>query len=285
MKPTRLLSLFLAALIMLLPLIALAEGESPDIEVTVVIDPDEEAYIPTDDTEVEIISEPFIPENVEKTIIGVDDRRTITNTSAYPYCAIAYLDVEMACGCGGTGTGFMVAPDCLMTAAHMVACAEHLKPVAKITMYFGYVSNKNYYYKYETTNPTFWYNSQFSTGNGLVRAEWDYGYVRVPSSVGTATGNFGMKTWKDSEVTSTRFELAGYKWGVLKSGYGYAQLMNARRMSYTMDDEPGNSGSPVFDADYYVVGICSSGNATTNYGCRITNDIRLEMREHGFFKK
>ena len=35
----------------------------------------------------------------------------------YPYSAIAYMEVHKSCGCSGLYTGFMVAPDLMMTAA------------------------------------------------------------------------------------------------------------------------------------------------------------------------
>lgn len=69
-------------------------------------------------------TEPYIPagvtqqENVGRAIIGADGRAPITNTSEYPYCAIAQLEMEFADGTSGTGTGFMVSSNVMLTAGH-----------------------------------------------------------------------------------------------------------------------------------------------------------------------
>lgn len=285
MKHLRCLALLLAA-IMLLPLCA-AWAEDHTYEELIlppaVEQPEAEEAVPMEEIP-GFVWEPSIPETVEKTIFGADDRKVISNPKNWPYAPIAYLHVDMACGCSWSGTGFMVAYDCMMTNAHMLVCYIHNKPMTKMAMYFGFTSYKNYLYKYETTSDPFWYNAKFFTGNGGVKPGYDYGYMRVPKSVGQKTGHFGLKPMSDQDLKATWMELAGYRDDVLRSGKGYPTGCTSTEVWYKMDAQPGNSGSPVFDADGYVLAVHSAEDSNKNYGCRITWDIINEMKSHGFFQ-
>ena len=92
-------------------------------------------------------SEPFAPENLDKVIIGSDDRIT-ADVRQYPYSAIGYMDVHAKCGDTWTGTGFMAGKRLFMTAAHCMYCDEHHAWADEVTIYFGFRSQKNYAYRF-----------------------------------------------------------------------------------------------------------------------------------------
>lgn len=280
MKITRYLSFLLAAVLTLLPVAALAGGDdlAQEENVTVI----DLAQMPAGEAgePIEFASEAFIPEGIEKDIIGADNRVTIDNPSVYPYCAIANLHLKWKCGCSGTGTGFLIGADVMMSAAHIACCQYHNEPLSTMTAYFGYRSNKNYAYKYNDKF-TFWYNSNFFASSGYVWNDWDYSYFKLNARVGDTVGWLGCAARTDENLEMTLVEVAGYRDGVLKTDWDYLHVVNDNVVSYENDTLPGNSGCPVFDSDYYVLAINTSANIQPNYGCRIRGSILEEMRRIG----
>ena len=71
-----------------------------------------------------VVYEAYIPQELEKTVFGRDDRVDIY-ASAYPYSAIANMVVKAQCGCSWSGTGFMISNNHMLTAAHCLVCTTH----------------------------------------------------------------------------------------------------------------------------------------------------------------
>jgi len=223
---------------------------------------------------------PFVPEGLEKTVFGRDDRTTINKTSQFPYCAIAYLVVKGQCGCDWTGSGFMVGKSGMVTAAHCLVCSKHHQWVKGMTMYFGYRSNKNYVYRYNEQF-TYWYGANpYATGS--YNSTNDYAYIKLNKNVGDKVGNFGIRSARDSHNGQT-FNLAGYRNGVLKTSTGAVSIHNDKLFQYQIDTEPGYSGCPVFDNEYYAVGINVSHDSFANYAHRFPSSLVTEMRGNGIF--
>ena len=227
---------------------------------------------------------PFQPDTLEKAVVGADNRTTISSPRTYPYSAIAYMQVKARCGCNWASTGFMVSKDCLMTGAHCVACTKHGDTACNITMYFGYKSNKNYLLKYDGAT-TYWYGTNFRDRQGTYNTHWDYAYVHLEKNVGDTTGWFGLTTMSDSSLRTSYLEVAGYRRGELKTSHGYVPGVWDLILYHDADTEPGYSGCPIFNSDYYVVAINVAGpnRMGCNTGRRITSDLISEMRSNGMF--
>lgn len=224
----------------------------------------------------------FAPDDLEKCIIGTDDRVRVKNTKQYPYCAIANMKVTGTCKCKWECTGFMVGKKWLMTAAHCMVCAEHGKWAKNVTFYFGYQNSKNYLYKY-TGKWTAWAGTLFPNGYSA-GMEDDYCFVRLEKNVGDKTGWFGMSFPSEIELNGSRYTVAGYRSNALKYSRGTAAALSGKLMTYTADDKPGNSGGPIFTSDYYAVGIIAAENNVrkVNYGRRLTRSIYDEMLDAGY---
>lgn len=235
----------------------------------------------------EVSMTPFIPDTLDKAIIGADDRITISNTGVYPYSAIAYLEVTGKCGCNWAASGFMVSRDCLMTGAHCVFCGEHNQGAEHIVMYFGYKSHKNYLLKY-TGDTNYWYGTNVYE-NGKFNTDWDFAFVKLQQPVGDKTGWFGLSVRSDAQLKGASFEVAGYRDGLLKTDRGTTSIRNQYVITYDNDTLAGNSGCPVFTSDYNVVAINvaevtnNSQEGLYNIGRRITQDLVNEMNRLGMF--
>ena len=231
-------------------------------------------------------NEPYTPPDVplsdesDRRIVGSDDRYTIYNTKESPYCAIAYLHAKATCGCSWTGTGFMVGPRGFVTAGHCVYCETHHTTVDKLTLYFGYKSKNDYFYKF-TGGFRYWYN--YKDG-------YDYCYMLLKENVGNRTGWFGTHALSDKGYEDYYFSVTGYRDGVLKSDYDRVVVTSDHKVKHYADTLPGNSGCPIYYYDYmndsnYVVAIntAHSESYEVNYGERITNTLFNRMKEQGIF--
>ena len=228
----------------------------------------------------EISTAPYNPveDDDERTIIGKDDRVTVTNTSKYPYSAIANMAVHSAnCGCNWSCSGFMVSEDWLLTAAHCIYCDEHNAWATDITFKFG---DDLYVYDGQWTA---WIGDTFPNGYD---DEFDYAYVHfLDKKVGKNTGWFGIKYGlSDSAIESQYLTVAGYRDNQLKYDSGYVSAMNARQIAMEMDTLPGNSGCPIYDNDYYAVAIFTSHSDINalNFGRRIDAALYGYMVDAGF---
>ena len=271
---------------------ALAEEENTGTVVCVTGLPDPENIpLPEDGT---VIDPGFIPASVdvavfddeddeeapqEGYVFDEDDREQIWSTWKYPYVAVAYMEIHCSCGCESTGTGFMVAKDKLMTAAHCIICSEHQAWADGITFYFGYDSGGYHTYTYNGR----WYAFVGTTFPDGYTTDNDWAVVKLYKNVGETVGWFGLKyNMPDKDITSKLLRLLGYKWGALKISSGFATTGSGNLLLYTIDIEHGNSGGPVFYLDHgdpYAVAINIADNDQTNFGYRITDMVYRYLLE------
>ncbi len=261
----------LMACVFLLPSLSFAEIENGEGIVTVVDHSPEEILADALGED----CQPSVPEGMEKTVFEIDDRITVTKTSAFPYCAVAYMVVKGECGCEWFCTGFMVNRDRLLTAAHCLVCTDHSKWAKNITFYFGYKNRRTYVYKY--TGGWSAYVGNVFRGKEYT-TENDYGCIRFAKNVGDRVGWFGTHwNMSDGDIASTRLYVAGYRDGELKYDSGYVDETEKQYIRYRMDTVPGESGGPIFTGDYYAVGIHISGGTSSNVGYRLIQTVKSDL--------
>lgn len=272
----RFLALLLAAL-MLLSCCALGEEEGGK---GIIVFPKSEPDAPDIFQKMPPKSTPSGPIEVERTILGSDDRIRVKNTSRYPYSAIAYIVGKYGCGCRWYTSGFMVTKNTLMTAAHCLICQKHNKWATNMTFYFGYVNDRNYLYKYDT-DWTAYAGTTFPNGYTSVN---DWGYVRFKYNVGDKTGWFGMRYPTDRELESGWYTIAGYREGKMKYDTGRLRVIDSDRMWIDADILPGNSGCPVFDSNNYAVGLFTTYYNNANSGFRLNSKTYNKLVSEGLLK-
>lgn len=199
-------------------------------------------------------------------VIGKDDRKRAT---ANP--AIVQIQRNGYNHC----TGWMIADDTLITAAHCLYDWSGNDWIPKLTFRPSDWSQWSYEFASQR-----WISSEYARSGS---ADSDWGVVKFPRPV--STNWFGMKpSTEASELVGERATITGFPGekgrGLIRD---YAQLWSANgtlqagtksRVCYTIDTTGGQSGSPVYLGDRTAVAIHSqgigNGVCTGNSGVRIT---------------
>ena len=274
MKLKKLIALFLALMTLtgteFLPALAEEAAVDPEGNVEFVyVDVTEEEEHPEFDEPVPDV-EPYIPEELDRTIFGKDNRARVINPSNYPYCCMAKIVVTAKCGHSWYGTGFMVGKNKMLTAAHCMYCYKCSSPAKTATFYFGYnAKNGKYYYK-TSSSVTFYVGTKF-TGRDYTVVN-DYAVIKFKSNVGTKTGWLGIR-WNYA-ANKKSFNLAGYHAGILKKQKGKVYVLNNTHLKYTLDTQGGSSGGPLYDDDKYSVAINIAENSSYNMAHRLTTAVK-----------
>lgn len=218
-------------------------------------------------------------------IDGKDDRKKVEDEACelLPYCAIAY--VEMKYGTENyRGTGFMVTPNVMLTAAHNVYDFDEKKECDefKATVYG------------KTISCTDWIFCNAYRKDRQCKNDWAAVYVEIPESDSVQTMNYLMPGTEDMpEVSGENAEIAGFP--AEAAGIETAALYTEKGeikefdnlnkvLEYAIDTSGGNSGSPVMhkrdDGSYWAIGIHNKGveKKQVNRARAIDGDIKAAIR-------
>ena len=227
------------------------------------------------ETELSISKElsPYVPDGIERAVIGSDNRVTVSDTYQYPFSAIALLNGEFSCGCTMNATGFMVNRKVLLTASHCLYCSDHHKPIESLEFLFGYRPDGSYGYLYDGPF-RYEYGTNFPGGYTNENMRWDYGFVRFPENVGDTTGWFGVEVLSDKDFEKGTFTVAGYRDGLLKYDTNTTTVENKELVTTKIDAVAGNSGGPLYRGTMAsAIHIAENSLGMHNTARRITEDV------------
>ena len=215
-------------------------------------------------------------------VIGTDDRVQITNTRVVPWRRIVHLMITAGNGRKFLGSGALVGPRTIITAAHCVYMHSQGGFVREIQCSPGRNGDQK---PYGTTN-----GSRVWTVRGWTvhrNPDCDYAAIILPRPVSQQDpGWFGFANLNDIELMSSRLNMSGYP-GDKPLGTQWfhgrvARSVSARRIFYDIDSMGGQSGSPVWlrrpDGKRYMVGIHTTGSPTGNSAVRINQQVMQNLR-------
>ena len=215
-------------------------------------------------------------------VIGTDDRVQITGTRAVPWRRIVHLMITAGNGRKFLGSGTLVGPRTIITAAHCVYMHSQGGFVREIQCSPGRNGDQK---PYGTTN-----GSRVWTVRGWTvhrNPDCDYAAIILPRPVSQQDpGWFGFANLNDIELMSSRLNMSGYP-GDKPMGTQWfhgrvAKSVSARRIFYDIDSMGGQSGSPVWlrrpDGKRYMVGIHTTGSPTGNSAVRINQQVMQNLR-------
>lgn len=211
---------------------------------------------------------------------GDDDRVPIHDTTALPWRCICQLVIEGIHDVEILGTGWLAGPKTVLTAGHNLYSKVSGKSATKVWVLparsgdavpFGYEVSANV-----AVHPL-WRN------NG--DREYDIGVIWLDNDIGNKLGWFGISALTDVQLRKLLVNNSGYpadkplgtQW------FNAGRILEAKPnlITYGLDTESGQSGSPIFlyssDRQRIVVAIHAYGDSGDNIGVRITPSIFKTM--------
>ena len=230
-------------------------------------------------------------------VIGKENRIQITETDEYPWRCICSLLITTDDGNSFTGTGWLVSPRLLLTAAHCVYLHEHGGWAKQIEVIPGRNGVKRPFGSCICTKSNFrslegW--TKKPTPSSDPDRNYDYGAIVLPEDFryGDQLGYFGYGITSDSELIDIKTNLAGYPsegnkpsgtlWFdsnvlLLSDSDVLKNVTTNEVLIYETDTGPGQSGAPVWittqDCNYYGIGIHTNGDPTGNSATRINQEV------------
>jgi glutamyl endopeptidase len=233
---------------------------------------------------------------IAKSIIGPDDRLKADNpadTLWRPLCAI-FINYSGKPG-QSLGTGVMIAPRLVLTAAHNLYDLETGRAITGGTIKVGLINGQSSAEStIEDTIVPELYKSQ--SASGTEKYAFDFGLILLKDD---AAHDWAQTTWpidrmhppSDDALGLGRLIVAGYPAELGASGttimVGYGPLKKdgvaARSIAYDIDTTGGQSGSPVFRYDgntklASIVGIHVAGfGQRGNLANRLTSETKTQI--------
>ncbi|WP_288340054.1 trypsin-like peptidase domain-containing protein [uncultured Allobaculum sp.] len=211
-----------------------------------------------------------IPESavkVPRKVIGEDDRYLIARTDVAPYNAICNLTITFSNGGVYSGTGFLIAPDTILTAGHCVF--DHDNNMGWARSIVAVPGGK------DPSNPDNQYSSKLLmappdwTKTGASNTDYDLGLIRLRKPI-EGVEPLKLATLDQANLDKT-YELAGYPYNEnislesqgMYGAKGRLHSMTGRRtVLHTIDSSSGQSGAPLLNENNQVEAIHTFAKAS-----------------------
>lgn len=194
------------------------------------------------------------------TVIGTDQRRPVQQIWKYPFRAVVRIRAHNSAGIKA-GSGFLVGPSTVLTAAHCLHDMDLATPAASAVEVVTANGTALQVGGWDTLSR--WRN----TGDSAA----DLGCIRLVGAPGAELGYLGTRTITQSE-TAGDFAVAGYPLDrgghkVLYCDIGANPTIAGAFLDHPIDTEEGQSGSPLFyisDNQAIAVGVHIRGDDAGN---------------------
>ncbi len=223
---------------------------------------------------------------VDKNVIENSNSRTIINIDAqgyvnpevYPYSAVLMLRLGQDTDGNGTvdywtrGTAFMEGHNVAVTAGHNIW--SHTGNYGWIEKCIAYVKQNGSALSTINYEPNFWTVPTAFISNTDHNNDW--AVMTFGVNIGGTTGWFGKGKGSTVNLAGKVVGISGYPTETsykngrqYKDSDGITGELETNRLKYRIDTEAGQSGSPIYDANYTVWGIHTMGGSNYNYGVQI----------------
>ncbi|UNT96706.1 trypsin-like peptidase domain-containing protein [Allobaculum mucilyticum] len=198
----------------------------------------------------------FSDDNDPDAVIGSDDREKVANTKIHPYSAVAWLSVRREDGTYNSLTGFLVAPDTVVTNAHGVYNSDTRAWAKKIEVYPGV--NDHIAHLGSAVATVAAMHPMYLSGN-RINQDYDLAVLKLNKSFGSEVSTLSLSTGLS---LNQRLTVLGYpadkavdkKFSQYKS-VGIAYDLTTEQFKHNADTFGGSSGSPMLDSSNRVVGV------------------------------
>jgi V8-like Glu-specific endopeptidase len=217
-------------------------------------------------------------------VIGPDDRVMVPDPATIPWRCICHLEVIFDNGVKSYGTGWLAGPETVITAAHCVWDPRSGERAAEIRITPGRNGSVGPYGSFVS--------HAYEVNKGWPAAGADLAAIHIPSDtpgpfaagVGARLGYFGIAAFTDEKLVDLLVNTSGYPFEGANKPFatqwfngGRIKSAKADHITYMIDTEGGQSGSPIFfyekeTQQRLVVAIHTTGYYP-NRGVRITEAL------------
>ncbi|WP_120994215.1 DUF4214 domain-containing protein [Stutzerimonas urumqiensis] len=211
----------------------------------------------------------------------------INTRTEYPYRAVTFLIATFPDGSQLSGTGALVGRNDVLTATHVIYSPDHGGWATSLEIYPGVDFNQRTY-RFESSpvvelgafrwTVQAWPEQTFQTGSNetltTAESQYDIALIGLSQAVGDQVGWFGVASgyndWQQAYQIGYPSDGTGMMLGT--AWVDRNSLYSVYRADASTGSDimaPGSSGGPLFILDElgdpYVIGVRSSGSATTSY--------------------
>ncbi|HFI0292070.1 TPA: trypsin-like peptidase domain-containing protein [Streptococcus suis] len=189
-------------------------------------------------------------------VFGRDDRVVIKNPTIVPYRQIVFIESRYKKGGVRIGSGVMIAPDKVLTAAHCLRLVDTNEWAESVTVYPARTG-----YSYPFGGTTGWsyhvltsFKNDLKPGYTSNKVENDIAVVTLSRTLPSV----GFLNTTDKITTNQKVQVVGYpgeKEGYMYVASGPVLDVFSSTLRYRIDTTGGNSGGPVLDENNQIVAI------------------------------
>ncbi len=229
--------------------------------------------------------------NSSRTIINADTQSYV-NPNNYPYSAVLMIRLGQDTNSDGRvdswtrGTAFLEGHAVAATAGHNIW--SH-------TSSYGWVEECRIYVRQNSSSlgSTYYEPANWTVPTSFISNEdpnYDWAMLLLTDNLGGSNGWFGKGKGSTVDLDGTLVIISGYPTeSTHKNGKQYRDYndiisdFDENRLSYLIDTEAGQSGSPIYDSNYVAWGIHTLGGTSYNYGVQIS-DWLYDMLQTQYLK-
>ena len=207
---------------------------------------------------------------------------------------VGYMMLQDGDGTLTVGTGTMISPQCILTAAHNLwwdAQNRYIDALRFIPSRSG--AQEPFGSVLVPDNDDFWVPDEWKDKDQPFgdRQKYDYGTIRLEAAL-EGPGVLDMKAATEAELQAAACSVTGYPGdkpeGTMWTAEGQLQDIDDHNISYRMDTADGESGGPVtavFDGAAAIVGVHSGANnqnpvnATANLAVRLNEGVIARIQQ------
>lgn len=212
-------------------------------------------------------------------IYGADDRNEVINTRATPWSSICRISTTFTDSTTAAGTGFLISPNCVVTAGHVLLNIETTARPRRIVVEPGHRRGVNPFQSFVATGYDVHDRFEAAHDRGF-----DIAVAYLGATPGLEAGYLGFGAFPDAALGNVLVNVAGYprdRPGQMVHAAGRISGIQPTRLAHNVDTIEGQSGAPVIfvqdDRRMIVLGVHSWGDP--NYATRITGQVFDWLRQ------
>lgn len=212
-----------------------------------------------------------------RSVIGTDERTRVLDTKLVPYNSVVFIAAD-----GASGSGAVVGPNTVLTAAHVVKNIRNNPAKDSIYVIPGRDGSKLPFGKFKI-------KAVYIPQSYLEKPSVDSDLALITieplngKSISEVVPPLLFKI-VDSVSVGTKVSTAGYPgdkpWATMWKTSGTTTGETSTRLYYDLDTYGGQSGSPVFDENNEVIAVHTTGAGTRNFGTKLSSEFWSFIYEH-----